>query len=81
MTSTVKKANEDEYKPASKSALKKATSYAAQQQRKAANAAKLEAAQEAARQAALAQAKTIKIEGDPSLAVARPICLNDTDPK
>ena len=77
----VKKANEDEYKPASKLALKKATSYAAQQQRKAANAANMEAAQEAAQRAALAQAKTIKIEEDPSLAVARPIRLNDTDPK
>ena len=43
----VKKANEDEYKPASKSALKKATSYAAQQQKKAANAANMEASQEA----------------------------------
>jgi asparaginyl-tRNA synthetase len=77
----IKKANEDKYKPASKSALKKATSYAAQQKRKATNAANNEAAQEAAQQAALAQAKTIKIEEDPSLAVARPIRLNDTDPK
>jgi asparaginyl-tRNA synthetase len=77
----VKKANEHEYKPASKSALKKATNYAAQQQRKAANAANNEAAQEAAQQAALEQAKTIKIEEDPSLAVALQIHLNDTDPK
>jgi asparaginyl-tRNA synthetase len=77
----VKKAKEDEYKPASKSALKKATSYAAQQQKKAANAASNEAAQEAAQQAAVEQAKTIKIEEDPSLAVALQIRLNDTDPK
>jgi asparaginyl-tRNA synthetase len=77
----VKKADEDEYKPAPKSAMKKAVNYAAQQQKKAANAANNEAAQEAAQQASLEQAKAIKIEEDPSLPVARQIRLSDTDPK
>ncbi|KAH8812131.1 hypothetical protein F5884DRAFT_670253 [Xylogone sp. PMI_703] len=77
----VKKADEDEYKPAAKSALKKAANYAAQQQKKATNAANREAAEEAAQQAALAQAKAIKIEEDPSLPAARLISLGETDPE
>ncbi|KAL9096882.1 MAG: hypothetical protein Q9165_000846 [Trypethelium subeluteriae] len=75
----VKKANEDEYKAASKSALKEAVSYAAQQQRKAMKAASKKTTQEAAQQEALAQATTTQIEEDLSLAVARPVRLNDTD--
>lgn len=79
----VKKKDDEEYKPATKSALKKATTYAAQQRKKlesAAARAKTDAEQEAARLAVLEEAKKIKILDDPSLAKPVRISLSATDP-
>jgi asparaginyl-tRNA synthetase len=80
----VKKKDEDEYKPAAKSALKKAANYADSQRKKrdaAAKRAEKEAQEEAARRAALEQAKNIKITEDPALPDAVLINIAETDPK
>jgi asparaginyl-tRNA synthetase len=63
----VKKKDGEEYKPAAKSALKKAVSYADQQRKKrdaAAKRAEKEAHEKAALEAAIEQAKSIKITED-----------------
>jgi asparaginyl-tRNA synthetase len=78
----VKKAGEDEYKPAAKAALKKAVNYADQQRKKreaALKRADKEAQDEAARDAALEAAKGIVITEDPDLPKAVPIGLAETD--
>ena len=80
----VKKKGEDEFKPAAKSALKKAANFAEQQRKKqeaAAKRAEKEAQEEAAREAALEAAKNIKITEDDALPKAVLIKLSDTDPK
>lgn len=80
----VKKQGEDEYKPAAKSALKKAVNFAEQQAKKrdaAAKRAEKEAQKEADFQAALAQAKNLKITEDPALPKAVLINIGETDPK
>lgn len=79
----VKKKDDDEYKPAAKSGLKKATAYAAQQRKKseaAATRAEKETQQEAARLAVLEEAKNIKIVDDPSLPAPVRINLAERDP-
>lgn len=80
----VKKAGEDEYKPAAKSALKKAVNFAKQHQKKlaaAAERAEREKQEAAAREAVLEKAKNIKISEDESLPPAVAISLDETDPK
>ncbi|KEY71676.1 hypothetical protein S7711_02911 [Stachybotrys chartarum IBT 7711] len=80
----VKKKGDDEFKPAAKSAMKKAVSYADQQRKKreaAAKRAEKEAQDEAAREAVLEQAKNIKISEDTELPPAKLISLGETDPK
>src|SRR6478735_11051356 len=72
-----KKDDEEGYKPAAKSALKKAVAYAAQQKKKAEAAAKRaekDAQDEAARLAVLEEAKKLKITNDPSL--PEPVAIN-----
>ena len=79
----VKKKDDEEYKPATKSSLKKATAYATQQRKKlesAAARAEKDAEQEAARLAVLQEAKNIKIVDDPSLPKPVSISLAATDP-
>ncbi|KAK7431597.1 hypothetical protein QQZ08_001815 [Neonectria magnoliae] len=79
----VKKKDDEEYKPATKSGLKKAAAYAAQQRKKlesAAARAEKDAEQEAARLAVLEEAKNIKIVDDPSLPKPVRIALAATDP-
>src|SRR5436190_3401327 len=64
----VQKKDEKEYKPAAKSALKKAVNFAEQQRKKrdaAAKRAEKEAHNQAALDAAIEQAKNIKITEDP----------------
>ncbi|KAH7200236.1 hypothetical protein DER44DRAFT_790009 [Fusarium oxysporum] len=78
-----KKDDEEGYKPAAKSALKKAVAYAAQQKKKAEAAAKRaekDAQDEAARLAVLEEAKKLKITNDPSLPEPVAINLQETDP-
>lgn len=78
----VKKKGDEEYKPAAKSALKKATNYAAQQKKKleaAAKRAEKEAQEEAAREAVLEEAKKIQIVNDPSLPEPVRINLGEID--
>ncbi|KAK5658913.1 hypothetical protein OQA88_1727 [Cercophora sp. LCS_1] len=80
----VKKAGEDEYKPAAKSALKKAVNFKKQHEKKleaAAQRAEREAQEAAAREAVLEKAKNIKISEDESLPPAVQIGLDETDPK
>ncbi|CAG9986698.1 unnamed protein product [Clonostachys byssicola] len=79
----VKKAGEEEFKPAAKAALKKAVNYVAQQKKKleaAAKRAEKEAQEEAARAAVLEEAKNIKITDDPALPKPVSILLDETDP-
>jgi tRNA synthetases class II (D, K and N) len=79
----VKKKDGEEYKPAAKSALKKPASYADQQRKKrdaAANRAEKEAHEKAALEAAIEQAKSIKITEDPALAEAVLINITKVDP-
>lgn len=79
----VKKKDDEEYKPAAKAALKKATNYASQQHKKleaAAKRAEKEAQEEAAREAVLEEAKKLKIVDDPSLPKPVRINLAETDP-
>ncbi|KAJ4259672.1 hypothetical protein NW762_007602 [Fusarium torreyae] len=78
----VKKKDDEEYKPAAKSALKKAVNYAAQQKKKleaAAKRAEKDAQDESARLAVLEEAKKIKITDDPSLPKPVSILLQETD--
>ena len=80
----VKKKDEEEYKPAAKSALKKAAHYADQQRKKrdaAAKRAEKEAQEKAALDAAIEQAKSIKITEDPTLPEAVLINIAEVDPK
>ncbi len=79
----VKKKDGEEYKPAAKSALKKASNYADQQRKKrdaAAKRAEKEALEKAALEAAIEQAKSIKITEDPTLPKAVLINIAETDP-
>lgn len=79
----VKKAGEEEYKPAAKAALKKAANFAAAQRKKleaAASRAEREAKEQAAREAVLEKAKSLKITQDPALPPAVLITLTETDP-
>lgn len=83
-TYLVKKAGELEYKPAAKSALKKAANYAAAQAKKhdaAAKRAEKEAQQAADFAAALEQAKNLKITENPALPKPVLISIAETDPK
>ncbi|KAI5466649.1 hypothetical protein BGZ63DRAFT_369169 [Mariannaea sp. PMI_226] len=78
----VKKKDDEEYKPAAKSALKKAVAYAAGQRKKleaAAKRAEKEAQEEAARLAVLEEAKKIKIVDDPALPEPVRISLAEVD--
>jgi asparaginyl-tRNA synthetase len=80
----VKKKDEEEYKPAAKSALKKAASYADQQRKKrdaAAKRAEKEAHEKAALEAAVEQAKSIKITENPALPEAVLINIAEADPR
>ena len=80
----VKKKDGEEYKPAAKSALKKAASYADQQRKKrdaAAKRAEKEAHEKAALEAAIEQAKSIKITEDPALPEAVLINIAEADPR
>lgn len=80
----VKKKDDEEYKPAAKSALKKAASYVEVQRKKQAAAlkrAEQEAEDQATLLATLEQAKQIKITEDTSLPEAVLTCLSETDPK
>jgi len=78
----VKKTGDDEYKPAAKAALKKATNFAAQQRKKqeaAAGRAEREAKEQAARDAVLERAKSLTITQDATLPPAVPITLSETN--
>jgi asparaginyl-tRNA synthetase len=80
----VKKKDDEEYKPAAKSALKKAVNYADIQRKKrdaAAKRAEADAKNQAAIDAALEQAKNIKITEDAELPKAILISLAETEPK
>jgi asparaginyl-tRNA synthetase len=80
----VKKKDGEEYKPAAKSALKKAASYADQQRKKrdaAAKRAEKEALEKAALEAVIEQAKSIKITEDPTLPEAVLINIAEADPR
>ncbi|KAJ9648941.1 hypothetical protein H2201_002022 [Coniosporium apollinis] len=74
----------EEWKPAAKSALKKAVNFYEQQKKKDARAKELAAKQEKEdeeRQKVLEEAKKIVIEEDMSLPKAEKIKLNETDPR
>ncbi|KAM0249629.1 hypothetical protein ACHAP5_002755 [Fusarium lateritium] len=78
----VKKKDDEEYKPAAKSALKKAVAYATGQKKKqdaAAKRAEKDAQDETARLAVLEEAKKIKITNDPALPTPVSISLQETD--
>jgi len=80
----VKKKDEEEYKPAAKSAMKKAVNFADQQAKKrdaAAKRAEKEAQKEIEFAATLEQAKNLKITEDPALPKAVLIGVAETDPK
>jgi asparaginyl-tRNA synthetase len=79
----VKKKEDEEYQPATKSALKKAANYAVAQRKKrqaAATRAEREAEEAATVEAALTQAKDIKITENPELPQAVLINIGKTDP-
>lgn len=79
----VKKAGEDEAKPAANAALKKAVKYAATQKKKkdaAAERAQKETQEEADRLAVLEAAKNISISEDPAAPEAVSLPLGQTDP-
>jgi asparaginyl-tRNA synthetase len=80
----VKKAGEDEYKPATKSALKKAANYLVTVNKKNAAAsqrADKEAQDKIALDAAIEAAKNIKITEDPTLEKALLVSVGETDAK
>ena len=79
----MKKVNDD-FKPAAKTALKKAANYASRQRKKdedASTRSEMEARRENARLAVLEKAKDIKITEDPALPKAVLINIAETDPK